>query len=426
MDVPVIAPATTRNVWVREVTAPAGYFRLNTISTGSANTTSDNTTSRAVHGSVPSGNRPTTSRRPAPEYWRHGSRAFANGLNNPQATPKCGLNLAMVFDVSSSINTAEMAAMKNAARGFRHRPHRHAVADRDVLVRHGRARRGRSGQPAADAGRDRQRPGDERTSTACPPIPAAGATAPTGTAGLFQVAQSTSHYDVTLMLTDGNPTVWGPTGVMRPTSPAAAAVVAAGIEEAVASANAVKNKGTQISAVGIGPTNLPVDNLTAISGPGDAFTTGFDDLGDLLEALATGLCHGTVTVVKEAQAAGQTQFTPAADWTFTTSTAHGDSRQRHHRAGDRRRQFQRVDFSGSATPKSVSFQEGPQAGVEPGPAIRLQRPMYDRRWCHRRAEHEQRPDRLHAQRRSQRHHQLPGTEPAADLAAAHARQPGRQ
>ena len=261
----------------------------------------------------------------------------------------------MVFDVSSSINTAEMAAMKNAARGF----------VTDLTGTPSQIAMFSFGTVAPGAGAPANLPltqvatGNAPVMTyinGLPTNPSSGSNRTNWDAGLFQVAQSTSHYDVTLMLTDGNPTVWGPTGVHAPDVTGGAAVVAAGIEEAVASANALKKKGTQIFAVGIGPTNLPVDNLTAISGPGDTFTTGFDTLGDLLEQLATGLCHGTVTVVKEAQAAGQTQFTPAADWTFTTSTATVTPASGITAPATGAVNFS-VDFSGSATPKSVSFQE---------------------------------------------------------------------
>ena len=94
------------------------------------------------------------------------------------------------------------------------------------------------------------------------------------------------------MLTDGNPTVWA-NGTMASGSSFTGQVVRAGIEEAVASANAIKAEGAQIFAIGIGPPGeLPEDNLEAISGPGDAILTGFDELAEILNTIATAACQG--------------------------------------------------------------------------------------------------------------------------------------
>jgi uncharacterized repeat protein (TIGR01451 family) len=357
MDVSVVPVSGTRDVWVREVTAPAGYFRIDTISTGTASSTSDNTTSRPYMEKLTIRNNQTYNLPPDQPLSSGGAeaRAFANGLNNPEAPPQCGLNLAMIFDVSSSINASEMTSMKNAARTFVN----------DLTGTPSQIAMFSFGTVAPGAGAPANLPLTQVATgngpvmnyiNGLPANPSTGSNRTNWDAGLFQVAQSASSYDIALMLTDGNPTVWGPTGVRAPDVPGGAAVVAAGIEEAVASANAVKNEGTQILAIGIGPTNLPVDNLTAISGPGDAFTTGFDTLADLLRELATELCQGTVTIVKETRAAGETVFTPAGGWTFNTSTPTVSPASGTTAPLTGAVNFN-VDFSASQAPQTVSFEE---------------------------------------------------------------------
>ena len=74
-------------------TAPAGYFRLDTISTGTSSTTGDNTTATPYIERVNVRNNnsymvpPSISPSPGGGYR---ARSFANGLNNPQLTPTCG------------------------------------------------------------------------------------------------------------------------------------------------------------------------------------------------------------------------------------------------------------------------------------------------------------------------------------------------
>ena len=65
--------------------------------------------------------------------------------------------------------------------------------------------------------------------------------------GLAQIAESNTNYDVTVMITDGDPTVYdtpaqGPGGRTRFIE----------IENGVFWANALKNKGTRIIAFGVG------------------------------------------------------------------------------------------------------------------------------------------------------------------------------
>jgi hypothetical protein len=123
--------------------------------------------------------------------------------------------------------------------------------------------------------------------------------------GLWQIASASGpvggtrvHYDAVIVLNHGDPTVYGPTGVGQ-TSPAITRFI--DIENAIFSANALKAKGTRIIAVGTNASSASALNLRAISGPNanrDYFTTNFFQAGTVLRALALASCSGTVNVTK--------------------------------------------------------------------------------------------------------------------------------
>ena len=269
-------------------------------------------------------------------------------------SPACGLNVGMVFDVSSSINATEMTNMKNAARTFVNT----LTGTPSQIGMFSFGTEAPAQAAPANLPLTSVAFGDTPLQTYInnlPANPSSGTARTNWDAGLFQVAQSTSSFDVVLMLTDGNPTVWAPDGRRATGSASIGQVVPSTIEEAVASTNAVKQEGAHIISIGIG-SNLPVDNLTAISGPGDTFVTNFDQLAAFLEQLATAACRGTVTVVKEAKANGQSTFTPAGGWTFNTSTP-GVSPASGTTAVSTGAVNFSVDFSTSSLPKQVTFDE---------------------------------------------------------------------
>src|SRR6185436_15079033 len=115
--------------------------------------------------------------------------------------------------------------------------------------------------------------------------------------GLFQIAASPTTFDVVLMLTDGNPTVYGP-NAEGPTANTRFREVTNG----VFSANALKALGTRVVAVGVGAgVTGAADNLAAITGPvagSDYVQTNFGALGTLLRTIALSTCLGTVNVIK--------------------------------------------------------------------------------------------------------------------------------
>lgn len=144
--------------------------------------------------------------------------------------------------------------------------------------------------------------------------------------GLWAVAQNASQYDLVVVLTDGNPTFSG-TG---PTGPGSTTYFRE-LEQAVFSANAIKNQGKRVITVGIGD-DLSGSNLSAISGPhgyqagdtlndADYFNTEWAKLEPLLADFAKSVtCNVPVTVKKiEKTLSGTTS--PGADWTFTPANA---------------------------------------------------------------------------------------------------------
>ncbi len=103
-------------------------------------------------------------------------------------------------------------------------------------------------------------------------------------------------YDVVIMVTDGAPNTYG-------NNVYAGGVEFRAMEEAVLSANALKNAGKQILAVGVGGiNNKPAEgklNLAAISDESHDFIGDWADLGTQLANIAKNLtCQGTVTVNK--------------------------------------------------------------------------------------------------------------------------------
>ncbi|KRC42074.1 hypothetical protein ASE15_19060 [Oerskovia sp. Root22] len=148
--------------------------------------------------------------------------------------------------------------------------------------------------------------------------------------GIYQVASSAADYDVAIVLTDGNPTFYGnqegPGNFTRLRE----------VENGVFSANAVKAQGTHMVAFGVGDgidTAGSGLNLRAISGElagTDYFQTAdYEDAGNQLRALALGNCEGSVSVIKQVVPSGAPVGSiegaePAGGWEFTAETQSGD------------------------------------------------------------------------------------------------------
>ncbi|QDB79983.1 VWA domain-containing protein [Georgenia wutianyii] len=146
--------------------------------------------------------------------------------------------------------------------------------------------------------------------------------------GIYQVATSADTYDVAIVVTDGLSTFFGPDAEGSGSSTRFVET-----EQAIASANALKAKGTRVLAVGVGEgVSGESDNLRAISGPtphttsarnADYFQTGWQELAGVLSSVARGAtCRAEITVDKIAEPYAGTAG-PGAGWTFDASTQGG-------------------------------------------------------------------------------------------------------
>ncbi|MDQ7908202.1 hypothetical protein RB614_27120 [Phytohabitans sp. ZYX-F-186] len=145
------------------------------------------------------------------------------------------------------------------------------------------------------------------------------------------------RFDLAVLLTDGNPTAHGPQDAGYP--PPAGHTRFREIGAAVASANRLKSQGTRIVAVGVGAgLDEGADrNLRAISG-----RTGYDGggiqradhlrlesyaaAGEALRDLVLSACARSVSVVKRVVPPGGTvadAYPPAEAWGFTATTTAG-------------------------------------------------------------------------------------------------------
>ena len=337
-DCNFIAPSSAAGSrpWVRQISAPAGWFVNPSLRTGAASGSGsvdspyqfqtgplvvDTTvTSTANFMFSADMSDPTAS-----------SGIWQNSRVNPPLTETCGLDVALVLDLSRSVGSS-LPSLKAAADGFI-----------DSLV----------GTPSRVAlfSFSRTSPSDGSTGNfpALQPVSTqAGADAvkavyqpwelASGTnwdQGMFKVAQATERYEVVIVLTDGNPSRWGP----PPAQGNGSTTHFADVENGIFSANAIKAKGTRVIALGVGRgvEGLTALNLAAISGQtawdgtntlaADYFqTTDYAQAGAELRTLVRDQCQNSLTVVKQevppqnrgedvtgARAAG-------AGWAFAGST----------------------------------------------------------------------------------------------------------
>ncbi|MHA7986893.1 VWA domain-containing protein [Rathayibacter sp. CAU 1779] len=319
-----------RRFFVRQISAPTGYYMNSTLAIGTTPASSaytfqtgtqlrnGTTYSSLVNFMIGTGNTTDTA---SGGIWQ-------DSRTNPVLPPQCGLNVAIVADLSNSVTATDLVALKGAASTMVNA----LTGTPSTMSLFTFA----TNSPAAGAA-NVNRPGLMPVSTA------AGAAAvngmingwalPGGAEGgtnwdqAFQsVANSTQHYDVVVVITDGNPTYYG-----NPVQGPGNRTRFREVENGTFSANAVKAQDTRIVAMGVGAgvAGSP-DNLRAISGQ----TAGSDyyqesdytAAGAALRTLALGNCAGSLTVVKEVVPPGTpanstTGAQPAGGWTFGAATA---------------------------------------------------------------------------------------------------------
>jgi uncharacterized repeat protein (TIGR01451 family) len=327
-----------RRFWiVRDTTeaAPAGYFDNTDVVTSTDGATYDPTQYRVRTGTLlRSGVNYASSTNfminAATPYTSSG--VWPMSLDNPPFPDKCGLNVALVLDLSGSVFEAgAQGALKQTAGALTQSlvgtPSQVALYTFGSIVP----------APSATAS-----PGSNDNRPLTPVSTQEGADTVIGwingltqpnpgqatnwDRALFQVAQSPQRFDVVLVLTDGNPTRYGP--FTSGGTPLGTGIQTrfVEIEHSIFSANAVKNQGTKIIAVGLGDgISGAAYNLEAISGPiegTDYYQADWANAATVLANVALHGCSGSLTVVKQVLPEGSndlTQAVPAGGWEFAVT-----------------------------------------------------------------------------------------------------------
>jgi uncharacterized repeat protein (TIGR01451 family) len=294
-------PPATR-VYVRAVTVPAPFHRIDTLTT-----TDDGSTGYGASATTGSPGSVTV------------TRPMVAPRVDPPFPGECGLDIALVMDLSNSIDPDELLQMKTAARAFVTALQGTPSSVAGFTFATEAPAGGNADLPLTDvsgaAGADRAREWiDARTE------PSEGAGGTNWDAALRQLVPKAAEPDVVVLLTDGNPTY---SGDPRDGGNGADTTFAE-VEAGVLSANAVKAANPALKLVGIAiGERASVDNLGAVTGPvlgDDLFlAASFGDLQAKLQELATRLCGGTLTVKK--LVAGPDGFRPAGGWAFTVAGA---------------------------------------------------------------------------------------------------------
>jgi hypothetical protein len=311
-----------RTYTVTQEGTPGGWFASPTLAAGTGNQVTSRAYDRlsvrvgAGNVTIPDAARNTDRSATA----RGGTWALSK--DDPALPQKCGTRIALLIDLSGSITPAILPRYKAAARSFV-----------ETL----------KGTPSSIAiytfGTTAPAPGGNNANLA--PVSVAtqagvttlvhkidGLTVPlhSGTnwdAGFWQIVQANPayHYRAAVILTDGDPTYYGPSGNLGGRGNLTRF---AETENAVFSANALKAEGTSVLGVGIGASRqgLPnVDNIRAVSGPvedTDYFNTDFDRLSSVLAGLALRNCAG-LDLKKTARPATYTHVGQKITYTYTVT-----------------------------------------------------------------------------------------------------------
>jgi uncharacterized repeat protein (TIGR01451 family) len=310
-DVP--GDATGVAYLVKRTGAPAGWYSEDVVRTGGSGAgvaTAYTATTPAIEpgGTYESGSDFMV-------YPDHGASAIASGgvwqvsRTNPSVPPQCGLDVALVSDLSGSVSDS-LSELKTAAKDMVG-----ALAGTPSAV-------GLYTFAATTGAAVAKTPVTTSANVsmlqeAIDGYAAGGAT--NWEDGIGQV--DGSQYDVVMVLTDGNPTVDSTGGPGSNT-------FFRQLERGVFAANAVKASGAAVVAFGVGSGvsgAVNAYNLRAISGTTagvDYFQTeDYASAGEMLVELATASCRGTVSVVKEV--VDGDQATAAGGWDITLTPGAG-------------------------------------------------------------------------------------------------------
>ncbi len=276
------------------------------------------------------------------------TQGFVNRLDNNSYPDVCGLKVALVMDRSGSIG-GNYGTLKNAAKSFVDEltgtPSEFRVYSFSwTATTHG------GWTSVADQS------GSNSVKSTIDGLPGTGGG--TNWDDAFREVANDGA-DVIVFLTDGNPTTYGDGSVDGST------VHLIDVELGVASANLAKSQSAnpKVVAIGIGPAVANPTNLKLISGPtanDDYYITDFDKLADKLNEIATKLCGGSVTVLKEVPD-GDGGWEAASGWTFNAaSTGSAPTPQSGDTNGNGVVNF-KYDLFGNVT---ATITEDPQPGYQ--------------------------------------------------------------
>ncbi|MCO5953558.1 VWA domain-containing protein [Microbacterium yannicii] len=365
--------------WVKQIGAPAGYFTNSTLAVGTTPAATPyafqtgtqlrngQTYSSSVDFMISTGNTNDTA---SGGIWQ-------DSRTNPVLPAQCGLNAAIVADLSNSVTAADLISLKSAANTFVNA----LTGTPSTMSLFTFA----TSSPAAGATNINRPALSPVSTTAGAAVVSSWVNAwalPGGAGGgtnwdqaFASVAGAPEIYDVVVVITDGNPTYYG-----NPTQGPGNRTRFREVENGIFSANAVKAQGSRIIAMGVGAgvSGSPA-NLRAISGVtanSDYYqATDYTAAGEALRALALGSCNGSLTVVKQvvppATPVGSTAGAqPAGGWDFGASTttsgvtinpASGTTSATTGAVN------YELTFPGGTTAASVTVTETPQAGYALNP-----------------------------------------------------------
>ena len=310
--------------WVVQESAPTGWYANDDLVVGTATNNYDSdyvfrtgsqlragqTYQSGSHFMATSGNQTS-------------SGIWQNSVANPQLPQTCsdGLNVALILDRSGSVgNAGAMGDLKDSAKSFVD-----ALVGTNSSVALYSFAGGASREMALT-------PVDGNVSTFHSVINGYSSNGGTNwDQGIWRVANDNADYDLAIMVTDGLPTFSGP----NETGPGSNTRFIEA-EQAIFSANALKNQGTRVLAVGVGDgiSGSPA-NLAAVSGPtgyapggsannADYFQASWSALQPLLSEIALGAtCQATIDVTKFTQTYGSTTWDETPGWAFDAAQQTG-------------------------------------------------------------------------------------------------------
>ncbi|MFF8819411.1 VWA domain-containing protein [Leucobacter sp. NPDC015123] len=311
---------------VRSVEAPGGWSILSTMNTSSNGLSVGTAEPYSFYtGAARSGGSAAdrTFRPPTGSSLRASSGTWSSVRNNPSIPAECGIDVALLVDLSTSVSqtSGALQQIRNASSAvvsaLTGTPSRVALHTFGTVSPAPGANNSFLGLTSVATAAQAQTVKDK----------ANGLTISSSTqytnwdAGLWSLNTMAPQLDAVIMITDGLPTVYGQNG------DGARATRFFEMENAIASANAIKAQNVKIMAVGVG-LGVSGDsyNLQAISGPtanSDYYqVSNWNNLEAQLRALASANCDGTVNVVKQVIPVGGTvaNAQPKNNWGFTAQT----------------------------------------------------------------------------------------------------------